>query len=80
MTSEVQNVILESDIPMLVNISTEATDIATKGNPMPKYTDGTHKAGFGMRCLEDIFLIICCKNRDLLTILRPKKQNITSGV
>jgi hypothetical protein len=42
--------------------------------------DGTQRAGFVMRCFEDIFFIICCKNRDLLTILRPKKQNITSGV
>ena len=35
-TSDVQKAILESEIPMLVNISTEATDSATKGNPIPK--------------------------------------------
>ena len=36
MTSEVQKAILESDIPMFVNMSTEATDIATNGKPIPK--------------------------------------------
>ncbi len=35
-TSDVQNVILESDIPILENMSTDATDIATKGKPIPK--------------------------------------------